>query len=67
MTASLPDGYVRVGGGAFADWKDAGNMLTASYPYETSTEALAWQAKSKDHRHAEMVQLNAYVIGIKVV
>src|SRR5262249_34391786 len=31
-TATLPQGFLLTGGGAFVDWHGAGNLLTASFP-----------------------------------
>ncbi|MHB1206870.1 MAG: hypothetical protein ACYCZX_14970 [Rhodospirillaceae bacterium] len=61
VTAKLPAGYALTGGGAFADWRTQGSLLTASYPGDSSS----WIAASKDHANAEAVVLTAYVIGIK--
>jgi hypothetical protein len=61
VTATLPEGYVLAGGGAQANWKGAGSLLTASYP-DGST---GWVAKSKDHVDKEEATVTAYAIGIK--
>jgi hypothetical protein len=63
VTASVPAGYVMVGGGALSNWKTAGSLLTASYPRSPTS----WEARSKDQDTVELVVLNAYAIGIKVI
>jgi hypothetical protein len=59
--ATLPQGYVLTGGGAFVDWTGAGNLLTASFP----NAALSWEASSKDHDISDPAAITAYVIGIR--
>jgi hypothetical protein len=59
--ATLPDGYVLTGGGAFVDWHGAGNLLTASFPTSDS----AWEARSKDHDVVDPASISAYAIGIR--
>jgi hypothetical protein len=59
--AVLPAGFVLTGGGAFVDWKGAGNLLTASFP--NSDES--WEARSKDHDIADPAQIIAYAIGMR--
>lgn len=58
---SVPAGYVMTGGGAFVDWKGAGNLLTASYPSAVNT----WTVASKDHNVSSPATITAYAIGIK--
>ncbi|MEO6195724.1 MAG: hypothetical protein ABIS20_22100 [Thermoanaerobaculia bacterium] len=59
--ATLPGGYTLTGGGAFVDWRGAGNLLTASFPNNEST----WEARSKDHDISDPSRITAYVIGMK--
>jgi hypothetical protein len=60
-SVTLPDGYSMTGGGAQANWAQAGSLLTASYPEGADT----WVAKSKDHLVPEVTTLTIYVIGIR--
>lgn len=59
--ANLPAGYVLTGGGAFADWHGAGNLLTASFPNSNSS----WEARSKDHDISDPSKITAYAIGLR--
>jgi murine toxin len=60
--ATVPEGYVLTGGGACANWKTQGSLLTASYP----DGATRWVAASKDHADkVEQASVTAYAIGIK--
>ena len=62
ITATLPDGYILTGGGAFVNYGNGyGNILTATFPSSQST----WEARSKDHLVADPAQLTAYAIGIR--
>jgi hypothetical protein len=65
-TARLPKDYLVTGGGAWVDYKGAGNMLTASYPhFDTATERYnIWEARSKDHDVVDRAQIWAYAIGV---
>jgi hypothetical protein len=60
-TATLPDGFVLVGGGAKVEWTGAGNLLTASFP---STDR-SWTARSKDHEESSPANIRAYAIGLR--
>ncbi|WP_244237306.1 M4 family metallopeptidase [Corallococcus llansteffanensis] len=60
VTASLPAGYVLVGGGIKVNWSGAGNMATASAPNTTTS----WRVRSKDHRESSPATAQAYAIGI---
>jgi len=60
-TASIPSGYLLVGGGAEVNWQGAGNLLTASYP----NNAGGWIAASKDHLVADPSVITAYAIGVR--
>ena len=59
--AHVPPGHVLTGGGAFVDWRGAGNLLTASYPSDDST----WSVASKDHDVSDPSQITAYAISIR--
>ena len=59
--AALPPGYTMTGGGAFVDWKGAGNLLTASFPTSDSS----WEARGKDHDVPDVAAITSFVIGIK--
>jgi len=61
-TATLPAGYLLVGGGAAVDWQGAGNLLTASYPDGGD----GWIAFSKDHLVADPAVITAYAIGVRI-
>jgi hypothetical protein len=52
-----------VGGGAKANYTGEGNLLTASYPSNSST----WLAKSKDQIKSDPATITAYAVGIKVL
>jgi vibriolysin len=60
VTASLPAGYVLVGGGIKVNWSGSGNIATASAPYGGS----AWRVRSKDHQESSPATAQAYAIGI---
>jgi hypothetical protein len=59
--ATLPDGYVLTGGGAFVDYQGYGNLLTATFPTSDS----AWEARSKDHDVPDPASITAYAIGLR--
>jgi hypothetical protein len=60
--AAVPEGYILTGGGAQANWKIQGSLLTASYPDGPTR----WVAASKDHADKlEEATVTAYAIGIK--
>jgi hypothetical protein len=59
--ATLPNGFVLTGGGAFVNWHGAGNLLTASFPNSDNS----WEARSKDHDVSDPAPITAYAIGIK--
>jgi len=59
---SEESGYQLVGGGAKANYKGFGSLLTASYP-ETHEE---WFVKSQDHHKADFCTITAYAINMKV-
>ena len=60
-TAVLPAGYILTGGGAFVDWKGAGNLLTACFPNSDQS----WEARSKDHDIPDPARITAYAIGVR--
>jgi hypothetical protein len=66
---SVSDGYVLVGGGAWADWSgkqpDAGAFLIASHPVNDGSFT-TWRATSKDHGIVQPHILRAYAIGIRM-
>jgi hypothetical protein len=57
---SVAPGYSLVGGGAQANWRRQGSLLTASFPNGDK-----WKVASKDHIDAESCTITAYAIGIK--
>ncbi|MEG4808487.1 hypothetical protein QUA82_11830 [Microcoleus sp. F8-D3] len=57
---SVASGYNLVGGGAQANWKGPGSLLTASFP-----DGNQWKVASKDHQYVESCTITAYAIGIK--
>lgn len=70
IDATVPDGYILVGGGAWIHEEQpyggpgtgiAGGFLTANYPSTTQN----WRAASKDHQVRCIHQIQAYAIGIK--
>lgn len=61
VTARLPPGFIRTGGGAAAEFGGQGRLLTSSYP----KDSLEWTVTDKDHVIPEGGTLTAYVIGIK--
>lgn len=60
-SATLPAGYVLIGGGFRVDWSGAGNLGVSSYP----STALGWTVQSKDVRVSSPAYVRAYVIGIR--
>lgn len=54
-------GGVMVGGGARVDWAGAGNMLTASFPKDSTT----WAANAKDHSVSDPASITVYAIGLR--
>ncbi|KDQ55194.1 hypothetical protein JAAARDRAFT_344407 [Jaapia argillacea MUCL 33604] len=61
-TATLPDGFVVVGGGAKANWTGDGNLLYGSYP---SPDGRGWIGASKDHAHPDPSTITVWAIGLK--
>ena len=59
--ASVPQGYVMTGGGAFVRYQGEGNLLTASYPIDSQS----WAAKGKDHEAPDPASLTVYAIGVR--
>ena len=60
--ASVPPGYLLLGGGARANGSLArGLLLTASYPYSFHE----WMASAKDHHFSELGTVDAFAIGIQ--
>jgi hypothetical protein len=68
VAAYLPGDYVLTGGGAFVDYRGAGNMLTASFPVQPLGDGdwYAWEARSKDHQISDPALVSAYAIGIRL-
>lgn len=60
-TATLPYGYILVGGGADVRYIEPGNMLVDSYPSSSSS----WTGSSKDHFESAPSRIVTYAIGIK--
>ncbi|MGE4526753.1 MAG: MAC/perforin domain-containing protein [Rhodospirillaceae bacterium] len=67
VSASVGPGYVMVGGGAFCDYEEPGNLLQASYPRDNAT----WAASAVDRSpvlgqrgHSDCV-LHVYAIGLR--
>jgi hypothetical protein len=60
-SASVDNGFLLTGGGAFADYKTAGQLLTESLPIGTGT----WEVQSRAHSVSEPLQVNVYAIGIQ--
>lgn len=60
VSAALPAGFVLIGGGAKANWSGEGQMLTSTYPIDSTH----WFAASKDHLAAEVGTVDSYAIGI---
>ena len=56
VSVRVPDGYKLLSGGAFDDWSDPGNMLTASFPEGDNT----WRASGKDHVTLSPARVTAY-------
>ena len=55
--ASVPDGYVCVGGGANDQWDGYGNLLTGTFP---SDDGRSWTASGKDHVVSSPASITAY-------
>jgi len=62
VTAALPQGFRLFCGGARANWKGAGSLLTASYPQDRHT----WIVKSKDHEIADPSTVTAFGVGVSI-
>ena len=60
VTATIPAGYVLVGGGIKVNWSGAGNLATASAP----SGANGWRVRSKDHQVSSPATAQAYAIGL---
>jgi serine protease len=60
-TATLPAGYVLIGGGFRVDWTGQGNLGVSSYP----NSATGWSVQSKDVRVSSPAYVRAYVVGIR--
>lgn len=56
--------YILTGGGAFVDYKGAGNLLTASCPDPNASDT-SWLARSKDHDVPDPASITAYAIGMR--
>jgi len=56
----LDPGWSLSGGGAFDDWRGAGNLLTASFPQGES-----WLAFGKDHKESSPAAITVYAIGLQ--
>jgi hypothetical protein len=61
----VPDGYVAIGGGAWAEYPSGGvgALLTGSTP---RPDMLAWVGSSKAHAQQQPHNLHVYVIGIRI-
>lgn len=57
--------YKLVGGGAKANWKGFGSLLTASY----TDDLESWKVQSQDHGHNydETCSITAYAIGLLII
>jgi hypothetical protein len=68
VAAYLPGDYVLTGGGAFVDYRGAGNMLTASFPFQPlgNGDWYGWDVRSKDHQISDPAIVSAYAIGIRL-
>jgi hypothetical protein len=65
ISVSVDDGYVLVGGGAFADDQSGkGVFLTKSWPDDGLT---TWSAESKSHIVSNPHYLTVYAMGMKIV
>jgi hypothetical protein len=60
-SASMDGQFLMTGGGAFADWKVYGHLLTESLPTGSGT----WSAQSRAHSVSESVQVKVFAIGIQ--
>jgi hypothetical protein len=64
ISVSVDDGYVLVGGGAFADDQSGnGAFLTKSWPDDGLT---TWSAESKSHIVSNAHNLSVYAVGMKI-
>ncbi len=61
QTVSLPPGVILASGGALADYKGAGSLLTASFPVDDGS---GWIAEAKDHEFPDASALTVWAIGI---
>jgi hypothetical protein len=60
-TASVPSGYVMIGGGFRIDWTGMGVLGTASYPSSATT----WRAQGKDHIYPQSAPVTAFAVGLR--
>lgn len=57
-----PSDFLLTSGGAMADWRGAGSLLTQSSPTD---DGAGWEAASKDHRLSDPASLTVWVLGIQ--
>jgi vibriolysin len=60
VQVNVPPNYKMVGGGAFDNYTEPGNMLTASYPISSTS----WFAAGKDHEISSPATITAYLLAI---
>jgi hypothetical protein len=63
-TATVPDGFVCVGGGAFCEYSDMPGVLTGSWP---SSNLLSWNAQSKDHCYYGYHRLTSVAVAMRLI
>lgn len=64
QTVYLPPGCIITGGGARANWRGQGNLLTGSYPLTGSIHG--WAAEAKDHSVSDPSSITVWAIGLEV-
>jgi len=66
VLATVPAGYLLVGGGARAETTGAGQFIVISSPTAVGiAPGKSWEARTKDHGWEEVVPVSAFAIGIK--
>ena len=63
VECSAPSGEVIIGGGAAVTWRGPGGMLTSSGLSSGLDPAQTWQAKAKDHKEGDSLDLKMWVIS----
>jgi hypothetical protein len=63
-TATVPEGFVCIGGGAFCEYGGNPGYLTGSWP---SDDLQSWNAQSKDHCYYGYHRLTAVAVAMRLI